>query len=162
VSNWESQPGDSLSHHEIGKPNGQPRRWFFWTVRNESKGTPTRIVGDRERIEYQGRDPARSPRLSRSRADDRVVSRLSTGIISRGGEKGGWVGGGGGRGERRQECAYFRCAVMSFWRSSDARERFTGASSTRLESVSNPSYDDFRFLGDRDSRTVRVKRRRNA
>lgn len=40
VSNWESQLGDPLSHHEIGKPNGQPRRWFFWKVCNELKGAP--------------------------------------------------------------------------------------------------------------------------
>lgn len=40
VSNWESQLGDPLSHHEIGKPNGQPRRWFFWKAYNELKRAP--------------------------------------------------------------------------------------------------------------------------
>lgn len=40
VSNWKSQPGDPLSHHEIGKPNGLPRRWFFWRVCKESLGAP--------------------------------------------------------------------------------------------------------------------------
>lgn len=40
VSNWKSQPGDPLSHHEIGKPNGLPRRWFFWRVCEESLGAP--------------------------------------------------------------------------------------------------------------------------
>jgi hypothetical protein len=95
VSNWESQPGDSLSHHEIGKPNGQPRQWFFWTVRNESKGTPTRIVGG-------SRTDRLVPRISRARpcavtavtgiANGRIkLSRLPNHLSA--GGKGGWVGG---------------------------------------------------------------------
>jgi len=88
---------------------------------------------------------------------DQVVPSPESSLGGRKGWVGGWVGGrggGGGEEERRRECAHFRCAVMSFWRSSDARKRFTGAPSTRLESASSPSYDDFRFLGDRHSVTI--------
>jgi len=95
VSNWESQPGDSLSHHEIGKPNGQPRRWFFWTVRDESKGSPTRIVGG-------SRTDRLVPGISRARpcaiiaiigiASGRIdLSRLPNHLSA--GGRGGWVGG---------------------------------------------------------------------
>lgn len=120
VSNWESQLGDSLSHHEIGKPNGQPHRWFFWKVCNKLKGAP---AGAPDQVQIRpsnvnGRDRSRLSRysiaaqvllrvasISRRRTDLSIWLIFIKKIIL----------------QEHWRCGEFWCAVTSLWRPSNAQ-----------------------------------------